>query len=99
MIVWCIVWCRVWGFLLWLLVVFSNTLGALLALLGIIMLVTPGQGLLTLFVGLLLMNFPGKHKLEQAFASHAGVMSGMNWLRRRWAREPFILPGSDMSGD
>jgi len=33
--------------------------------LGVIMLMTPGQGLLTILVGLVLTDFPGKHRIEQ----------------------------------
>ena len=59
----------------------KNLLGLALAVLGIIMLVTPGQGLLTLLVGLLLMNFPGKYRLERWLVTRKGIMRGMNWLR------------------
>ena len=77
------------------LIVLKNILGLVLALLGIIMLVTPGQGLLTLLVGLMLTNFPGKYKLECWLVSRRGVMRGLNWLRRRYGHEPFHFPGLD----
>ena len=35
-------------------------------LVGVAMLALPGQGLLTMLVGIMLMNFPGKFRLEQA---------------------------------
>jgi len=44
---------------------FKNLLGVLLFMLGLIMLVTPGQGILTLLFGLMLMNFPGKYRVER----------------------------------
>ena len=44
--------------------IFKNLLGAILLLGGILMLITPGQGLLTIVIGLLLMNFPGKRRFE-----------------------------------
>ncbi|MGB1141774.1 MAG: PGPGW domain-containing protein, partial [Halioglobus sp.] len=68
----------------------KNLLGLVLVVLGVVMLVTPGQGLLTLLVGLLLMNFPGKYRLERWVVMREGVMSGMNWLRRKQGREPFL---------
>lgn len=71
---------------------FKNLLGALLVLLGIIMLLTPGQGLLTLLVGLLLMNFPGKYRLERWLVGRPGVLAALNWLRRRSAMPPFEPP-------
>ena len=72
--------------------VFKNLLGALLVLLGLVMLVTPGQGLLTLLVGLLLMNFPGKYQLERWLVLRPGVLRGLNWLRGRSDQAPFDTP-------
>lgn len=70
----------------------KNLLGAALVLLGILMLFTPGQGLLTLLVGLLLMNFPGKYQLERALVARPGVFRSLNWLRQRRGSGPFELP-------
>jgi hypothetical protein len=70
----------------------KNTLGALLVLLGLVMLVTPGQGLLTLLVGLLLMNFPGKYRLERWLLRRPGVFGALNWLRGRRGVPPFDPP-------
>ncbi len=70
----------------------KNLLGAVLVLLGLIMLVTPGQGLITLLVGLLLMNFPGKYQLECWLVQRPGVMRALNWLRGRRGQPPFDPP-------
>ena len=70
----------------------KNLLGLLLILLGLIMLVTPGQGVLTLLIGLLLMNFPGKYKLERWLVNRPGVLRALNWLRERRGRQPFDSP-------
>jgi len=70
----------------------KNLLGAVLLLLGILMLLTPGQGLLTLIAGMLLMNFPGKYQLERWLVSRRGVMRGLNWLRDRHGEPPFEPP-------
>ncbi|MEM1154926.1 MAG: PGPGW domain-containing protein [Pseudomonadota bacterium] len=75
-----------------LLTVTKNAVGALLVLLGLIMLVTPGQGILTLLVGLLLMNFPGKYQLERWLVMRPGVMKGLAWLRTRSGQPPFDPP-------
>ncbi len=72
--------------------VLKNLLGAILALLGFVMLFTPGQGLLTLLAGLLLMNFPGKYRMECWLVQRPGVMRGMNWLRARHGEPPFDAP-------
>lgn len=78
--------------------VLKNMVGALLALLGVIMLFTPGQGLLTLLAGLLLMNFPGKYRLERYLAMRPGVLRGMNWLRGRRGEPPFEHPSDGEPG-
>lgn len=70
----------------------KNLLGAALVLMGLVMLFTPGQGLLTLLVGLLLMNFPGKYRLERALVARPGVFRGLNWLRQRRGEAPFEYP-------
>ncbi len=70
----------------------KNLLGAVLVALGVVMLFTPGQGILTLLAGLLLMNFPGKYRLECWLVRRPGVLRGMNWLRERHGEPPFELP-------
>jgi uncharacterized membrane protein YphA (DoxX/SURF4 family) len=72
--------------------VLKNLLGALLVLLGLLMLFTPGQGLLTLLVGLLLMNFPGKYQLERWLVQRRGVLRALNWLRTRRGQSAFDPP-------
>lgn len=73
--------------------VLKNLLGFVLLVLGVIMLVTPGQGLLTLLAGLLLVNFPGKYRLERWLVRRPGVMRALNWLRGRRQQPPFDVPG------
>jgi len=74
-----------------LLIVVKNTLGAVLILLGLLFLLTPGQGLLTMLVGLMLMNYPGKYQLERWLISRPAIYSSINWLRQRAHREPLIM--------
>ncbi|NLW82535.1 MAG: hypothetical protein GXY42_12835 [Desulfovibrionales bacterium] len=66
----------------------KNLLGLVLVAAGVVMLVLPGQGLLTIFMGLLLMNFPGKYRLERFIVSRGPVLRGINWIRHRWKVEP-----------
>lgn len=79
-------------FLAWVMSLLKNLLGFVLVILGGIMLVTPGQGLLTLLAGLLLMNFPGKYRLERWLVKRPGVMRALNWLRSRHQQPPFEVP-------
>src|SRR6266480_3667735 len=66
-----------------LLLVAKNLLGLVLILAGIAMLVLPGQGLLTIVVGVVLMDFPGKFRLERWLATRVPVWRSLNWLRRK----------------
>ncbi|QIK37839.1 hypothetical protein GWK36_07420 [Caldichromatium japonicum] len=75
----------------------KNALGWLLILAGLAMLVLPGQGILTLFVGLILSDFPGKHALERRLAADPRILAALNWLRQRAGRAPFRVPSP--SGD
>jgi hypothetical protein len=58
------------------------------------MLIVPGQGMLTIAVGLVLTNFPGKFRLERWIATRRSVWRSINWLRRRAGREPLERPGA-----
>jgi hypothetical protein len=68
--------------------VLKNVLGVFLVLLGVLMLVLPGQGLLTLMVGLFLIDFPGKHRVLQRLISRPKVLGVVNKLRQRHGSAP-----------
>jgi UPF0716 family protein affecting phage T7 exclusion len=65
-----------------------NVLGWLLVVLGIAMLLLPGQGIITLMVGLLLADFPGKRKLIRKILSRPKVLGAVNKLRARHHASP-----------
>ena len=69
--------------------VVRNVLGWIFVVAGIAMLVLPGQGLLSILAGLVLIDFPGKHRFELKLLASPGVRRAMNWLRRRAGRPPF----------
>jgi hypothetical protein len=68
--------------------VLRNLLGVVLLLLGLAMLLLPGQGLLTLLVGCLLVDFPGKHGLIVRALRRPSVLSIVNKLRERHGAPP-----------
>lgn len=74
------------------LVLVKNAIGIVLIAAGLVMLFTPGQGLLTIIAGLLLANFPGKYALERWLARQSAVMAALNWLRARRGQPPFVTP-------
>lgn len=69
-----------------------NILGGLLIVAGILMLLTPGQGLITIFVGLMIMDFPGKYRFERWLVSCRFIYRSINWLRQKAGCPPIILP-------
>jgi hypothetical protein len=72
-------------------VTLKNLLGFVLILAGLAMLVLPGQGLLTMLIGLMAMNFPGKYRLERFLVSRGPVLRSINWIRRRCGVAPLVL--------
>jgi Na+/H+ antiporter NhaD/arsenite permease-like protein len=70
--------------------VLRNALGAVLVLLGLAMLVLPGQGLLTLLVGLFLIDFPGKHRALQRLLGRPKVLRVVNKLRAQRGTPPLV---------
>lgn len=72
-----------------------NLLGCILILAGILMLILPGQGILTILMGVMLMHFPGKDRLELWIVSRKAVIGTINWLRKRAGQAPLILEGNN----
>ncbi|WP_297956671.1 PGPGW domain-containing protein, partial [uncultured Desulfobulbus sp.] len=59
-----------------------NALGLLLVAAGLAMLFLPGQGLLTVLIGVCVMDFPGKRGLLQRLVRGPKVQGALNWIRR-----------------
>lgn len=72
--------------------ILKNILGYLLVLVGIAMLVLPGQGLLTIALGVGLVDFPGKRSLQIKIVSLDKVGRSINWIRSKAGRSPIKIP-------
>jgi len=74
-------------------VIGKNILGLLLVALGVVLSVpgVPGQGLLTILLGIMLLDFPGKDRLEQKLLSRPGIVNTINKLRGRFGKPPLEL--------
>lgn len=70
----------------------KNLLGALLVCVGVVMLFTPGQGLLSILFGLMIMNYPGKYRLECWIIKRPLVLNAINKLRDRHGKLPLLPP-------
>ena len=64
-------------------IIIKNLVGYTLIIGGILMLVLPGQGLFTIFIGLMLSNYPGKFYIERKFIAIPSILSAINWLRKK----------------
>ena len=68
-----------------------NLLGWLFVAVGVALLVLPGQGLLTILIGLVLVDVPGKRALERRVLSRPRILDLVNSMRRRRGAPPLSL--------
>ena len=74
----------------------KNALGVLLIILGVVLSLpgVPGQGILTILIGITLVDFRGKRRIERRIMSIPAVFRGANRIRARFGKPPFVLPES-----
>jgi hypothetical protein len=74
-------------------VIGKNLLGVVLVALGVVLSLpgVPGQGLLTILLGIMLLDFPGRHRLEQKLLSKPSIVNTINKLRGRFDKPPLVL--------
>jgi len=74
-------------------VIGKNVAGVLLIVLGILLSIpgVPGQGLLTILLGVMLLDFPGRERLEHKLLSRPGIINTINRLRGRFGKPALEL--------
>jgi hypothetical protein len=74
-------------------VIGKNVGGVLLIALGVVLSLpgVPGQGLLTVLLGVMLVDFPGKDRLEQKLLSKPSIINTINRLRGRFGKPALEL--------
>lgn len=75
-----------------LVVIVKNLFGIVFVAAGMAMLFTPGQGVLTVLIGVTLLNFPGKRALELRIVKQPAVFSTINWFRAKANRPALHVP-------
>jgi hypothetical protein len=80
------------------LLVLKNACGIVFIIAGFAMLILPGQGFLTILIGVMLVNFPGKYRLERRFIRIRPVARSINWIRSRAGRPPLRMPRRTANG-
>ncbi len=66
--------------------------GAILLAAGLLMLFLPGQGLLTMMLGLSLLDFPGKQKAVDTLFNLNSIQKALNWIRTKGSKNSFHFP-------
>jgi len=77
----------------WGAVILKNLLGVFLVLLGVVLSLpgVPGQGILTILLGLIMLDIPGKRPLEARIIKRPTVLAAINKLRSRYEKPPLEL--------
>jgi H+/Cl- antiporter ClcA len=77
----------------WTVIVIKNIVGVILILLGIVMMFpgVPGPGVLTVLIGLILIDLPGKRKIEALIINRPAILNAVNNLRTRYHKEPLLI--------
>ena len=68
----------------------KNVCGTVFLIAGFIMLFTPGPGVLSVLVGVILCDFPGKRRVERKIIARPRVLAMINRIRSRYNR-PLLM--------
>lgn len=69
----------------------KNVVGTIFLFAGFLMLFLPGQGILTMLIGVSMLDFPGKRKLEATMIGQPTVLSAINGMREKFGKPPLII--------
>jgi hypothetical protein len=58
---------------------------------GVIMLLMPGQGILTLLAGFFISDFPCRRRVIDALLKSSRIQGSLNHLRKRFGKDPFLF--------
>ncbi|MCE2415475.1 hypothetical protein J4G07_15910 [Candidatus Poribacteria bacterium] len=77
----------------------KNLFAVVLVVVGIIQILLPGQGVLTMLIGIIISDIPGKRKLERRIIRSPIILATANGIRSRFKRPPLVLDESmEVSG-
>lgn len=79
-------WLTRWG-----VVILKNLIGIVLVITGIVMLLGPGPGVLTILIGSIMIDIPGKRPFEARIIKRPTVLAAANSLRARYDKPPLIM--------
>ncbi len=71
--------------------VLKNVIGVIFVFVGFLMLFLPGQGVLTMLIGITMLEFPGKRNLEAKLIGQPTVLNAINSMRDKFGKPPLII--------
>lgn len=69
----------------------KNVAGAIFLFAGFLMLFLPGQGILTMLIGVTMLDFPGKRRMEAKMIGQPAVLSTINNMRQKFGKPPLTI--------
>jgi len=69
----------------------KNAVGIIFLLAGFAMLFLPGQGILTMLIGISLLDFPRKREIEAKIVGQPTVLQALNTMRAKFEKPPLTL--------
>ncbi|NBV85286.1 MAG: hypothetical protein EBS01_03250 [Verrucomicrobia bacterium] len=76
--------------------ILKNILGVIFLFAGFLMLFLPGQGVLTMLIGISMLDFPGKRKVEARIISQPSILNVINRLRVKFGAAPLVLAPNEV---
>lgn len=75
--------------------ILKNIAGTIFLIAGFLMLFLPGQGLLTMLIGISFIDFPGKRRLEAKIVGQRTILHAINTMRGKFNKPPLTLSPTD----
>jgi hypothetical protein len=69
----------------------KNIIGVIFLIAGFLMLFLPGQGVLTMLIGISFMDFPRKRILEARIVGQSTLLNAINAMRHKFNKLPLTL--------
>jgi hypothetical protein len=69
----------------------KSVVGAIFLFAGFLMLFLPGQGILTMLIGVTMLDFPGKRRLEAKMIGQPAVLNTINNMRQKFGKPPLTI--------
>ena len=69
----------------------KNVIGVVFLMAGFLMLFLPGQGLLTMLIGISFIDFPNKRRLEARIVGQPTILNTINRMRHKFNKPPLTV--------